>query len=151
MLIFTEVFDISNIQNENCPEDTFIKLTTDIYHIYNPGAIVILNSNLLNNDMNMTISIQFVKMPGSEALITYTTKKLQKLGIKYDWIINAEVFFKITKNDSRIVKICEVELSAPGPRIFASASEKNFEIAVKETVSELEKQLKKRKSIMTHH
>lgn len=101
--------------------------------------------------MSMTISIQFVKMPGSEALTAYATKKIQKLGDKYDWIISAEVFFKIDNNHCRISKICEVELSAPGPRIFASASEKNFEMAVKETVSELEKQLKKRKSIMTHH
>lgn len=101
--------------------------------------------------MSMTISIQFVKIPTSEALTTYATKKIQKLGDRYDWIINADVFFKIDKNDSRIAKICEVELSAPGPRIFASASEKNFEMAVKETVSELGKQLKKRKAIMTHH
>jgi ribosome-associated inhibitor A len=101
--------------------------------------------------MSMTISIQFVKMPGSDALTAYASKKIQKLGDRYDWIISAEVFFKIDKNDSRISKICEVELSAPGPRIFASASEKNFEMAVKETVSELEKQLKKRKSIMIHH
>jgi ribosome-associated inhibitor A len=101
--------------------------------------------------MSMTISLQFVKMPSSEALTVYATKKIQKLSDRYDWIISAEVFFKIDKNDSRISKICEVELSAPGPRIFASASEKNFEMAVKETVSELEKQLKKRKSIMIHH
>jgi ribosome-associated inhibitor A len=101
--------------------------------------------------MSMTISIQFVKMPGSEALTAYATKKIQKLGDRYDWIISAEVFFKIDNSHSRISKICEVELSAPGPIIFASTSEKNFEMAVKETVSELEKQLKKRKSIMTHH
>lgn len=90
-------------------------------------------------------------MPSSEVLTAYATKKIQKLGKKYDWIINAEVFFKIDKNDFRIAKICDIELSAPGPRIFASASENNFEMAVKETVSELGKQLKKRKAIMTHH
>jgi ribosome-associated inhibitor A len=101
--------------------------------------------------MSMTISIQFVKIPGSEALTAYVTKKIQKLGNRYDWIISAEVFFKVENNHGRISKICEVELIAPGSRIFASASEKNFEMAVKETVSELEKQLKKRKAIMTHH
>jgi hypothetical protein len=35
MLIFTEVFDISNIQNENYIKDTFIIITNDLYHFFN--------------------------------------------------------------------------------------------------------------------
>ena len=96
----------------------------------------------------MTISIQFVKMPESETMTEYATERLNKLAKKYDWLINARVFFKIDKDPSGIDKVCEVELSAPGPRIFATSKEKNFEMAVKETISDLEKQLKKRKSII---
>lgn len=99
----------------------------------------------------MTISIQYVKMPNSESLTEYTIGKLQKLNSKYQWLINANVFFKIEKEPSGIDKICEIELSAPGPRIFATSKEKNFEMAVKETISDLEKQLKKRKSIVLDH
>ena len=99
----------------------------------------------------MTISIQYVKMPTSETMDNYVTTRLQKLGKKYNWIINAEVFFKINKDVSGVEKICEVELSVPGPRIFASSKEKNFEMAVKETLTDLEKQLKKRKSSFSHH
>ncbi|MCH9659294.1 MAG: HPF/RaiA family ribosome-associated protein [Bacteroidetes bacterium] len=99
----------------------------------------------------MTISIQYVKMPNSETLTEYTLGKLQKLGGKYPRLINANVFFKIENDASGIDKICEVELSAPGPRIFATSKEKNFEMAVKETISDLEKQLKKRKAIVLHH
>ena len=40
-----------------------------------------------------------------------------------------------------------MELSLPGPKIFASSTEKNFELAVKQTISDLEKQLKKRKEV----
>ena len=45
-------------------------------------------------------------------------------------------------------KICEMELSLAGPRIFASSNEKNYELAVKHTISDLDKQLKKRKAVL---
>ncbi len=99
----------------------------------------------------MTISIQYVKMPESETMSAYTISRLEKLAKKYNWIINAIVFFKVDKDPAKRSKICEIELSAPGPRIFASSKEKNFELAVKETISDLEKQLKKRKSLFTQH
>ena len=41
-----------------------------------------------------------------------------------------------------------MELSLAGPRIFASSNEKNYELAVKQTISDLEKQLKKRKGVL---
>jgi ribosome-associated inhibitor A len=94
----------------------------------------------------MTTSIQFVKLPTSEALTTYTTKKLEKLSSRYSWIINIDVFFKI-ENDALGEKICEMEVSLPGPKLFAVSKEKNFEMAVKETISDLDKQLKKRKEL----
>ncbi|HAT66269.1 MAG TPA: ribosome-associated translation inhibitor RaiA [Flavobacteriaceae bacterium] len=94
----------------------------------------------------MTVDFQFVKIPVSEALKEYTTKKLQKIETKYNWVIHTEVFFKI-ENDALGEKICEMELSLPGPKIFASSKEKNFEMAVKETISDIQKQLKKRKEL----
>lgn len=94
----------------------------------------------------MTTSIQFVKLPASEALTEYTNNKLQKLAVKFSWIINIDVFFKI-ENDVTGEKICEMEASLPGPKIFAASKEKNFEMAVKETISDLEKQLRKRKEV----
>lgn len=99
----------------------------------------------------MTISIQYVKMPSSETMDEYTIDKLQKLSEKYDWVIKANVHFKTAQDHDGRNKVCEMELSAPGPRIFASSTEANFEQAVKETISDLEKQLKKRKAIRTHH
>ena len=44
--------------------------------------------------------------------------------------------------------ICNIRLSLPGPRIFAEASNENFEESVNESVRELERQLKKRKDKM---
>lgn len=99
----------------------------------------------------MKIDIQFVHMPVSEALEVYTQTKLKNLYKKYEWLISASVFFKIENDKTDLGRICEIELSLNGPRIFASANEKNYEMAVKNAISGLEKQLVKRKSIINSH
>jgi ribosomal subunit interface protein len=96
----------------------------------------------------MNISIQFVKMPTSDALAHYVTRKLRKIEEKYGWIIHAEVFFKMEYHPGGKGMVCEMELSVPGPRIFAVSDEFNYQRSVKETLSKLKKQLKKRKAIL---
>lgn len=99
----------------------------------------------------MTVNIQYVHMATSEAMNEYVTKKLNKLGKKYDWVIGAQVHFGVEHNDKEKGKICKMELSLPGPRIFAASNEDNYEDAVKNTISDLEKQLKKRKQTFKTH
>ena len=99
----------------------------------------------------MKTAIQFVQMPVSESLEAYTLKKLESLSNKYDWLIHANVYFKIDPAQKDAGRICEMELSLNGPRIFATSNEKNFELAVKHTIRSLQKQLVKRKSILYHH
>jgi putative sigma-54 modulation protein len=99
----------------------------------------------------MKIDIQFVRMPVSEALEAYTRKKLENLNKKYEWLISASVFFKIENDKTDYGKICEIELSLNGPRIFAAANETQFEMSVKHAISNLEKQLVKRKQMMNAH
>lgn len=99
----------------------------------------------------MTINIQYVRMATSEAMNSYVTEKLEKLGNKYDWVIGAQVHFEVLHDPKGKGKICKMELSLPGPRIFATSDEENYESAVKETIKDLEKQLKKRKHLFTSH
>lgn len=99
----------------------------------------------------MTANIQYVKMPASESMSQFVSKKLQKLAEKYDWIITADVFFKQENDPAGTGKICEIALNTPGPNLFAASKEKNFGLAAKRTVNELEKQLKKRKALMKSH
>ncbi|WP_439130269.1 HPF/RaiA family ribosome-associated protein [Polaribacter sp.] len=96
----------------------------------------------------MTYDIQFVGIPTSETLEAYTIHKLENLTRKYESIIHTNVFFKKEHSPKKLGRICEMELSIAGPRIFASTNEKNFELAVKHTISDLEKQLKKRKGVL---
>ncbi len=95
----------------------------------------------------MTINIQYVQMATSESMDNYVTKKLNQLHKKYEWIINAEVHFGVEHKAKEKGKICKIELSAPGPRLFASSHEDNYEDAVKRTIKDLEIQLKKRKEV----
>ncbi|TYA56034.1 ribosome hibernation-promoting factor, HPF/YfiA family [Formosa maritima] len=99
----------------------------------------------------MNIIIQYVNMDSSESLSKYTTEKLQKLAKRYDWLISCDVFFKQDNNQKAQGKICNMELSLPGPKIFATSTEKNFEMAVKETINDLDIQLKKRKNTYSTH
>lgn len=96
----------------------------------------------------MKTNIQFVNMARSETMENYTIKKLNKISKRYEWVINANVYFKKENDPKGKGKICEIKLSLNGPRIFASSNEKNYELAVKETLKDIEKKLKKRKGEM---
>ncbi|MGB5818939.1 MAG: ribosome-associated translation inhibitor RaiA [Saonia sp.] len=95
----------------------------------------------------MKVEIQYVQMATSDSLSTIVTDKLQKLSNKFPWVIKAQVFFKRENDPSEMGQICEIELSAPGPRIFARSNEDNFEKAATNTLKDLERQLRKRKEI----
>lgn len=94
----------------------------------------------------MEITVQFVKMDTSETMKGFVIKKLNKLSKKYPTLIKANVFYKIEKDPKGKGKICDIQLSLPGPRVFATSNEESFQTATDETIDDLEKQLKKRKS-----
>ncbi len=99
----------------------------------------------------MTINFQYIQMPTSEAMNVLMTNKLKKLGRKFDFIIRADVFFKLEKDPTGQGKICEIRLSVPGPRIFAKSNQDDFEKAAANTIKELEAQLQKRKNVFRKH
>jgi ribosomal subunit interface protein len=99
----------------------------------------------------MTIDIQYIQMQTSESMNAFVTKKLNKLANKYDWVIRAQVHFKLENDHTKKGNVCEIELSAPGPRIFGKSNEEHFEKAVISSIQDLEKQLKKRKEIFLKH
>ncbi|MEP2059938.1 ribosome hibernation-promoting factor, HPF/YfiA family [Maribacter litoralis] len=97
----------------------------------------------------MEIIYEYDGVTASERLESYTEEKLKKLHTKFDDIIRADVFLKQENTSSdETGMICNIRLSLPGPRIFAEASNQNFEESVNESISELQRQLKKRKEKM---
>lgn len=99
----------------------------------------------------MKMIIQFIQTAQRKGVEELVKQKVDGLGQKYDWLIGADVFFKEEKGTDGKGKICEIRLSLPGPRIFASSDEDSFENSVAETIRDLEVQLKKRKAQMSTH
>jgi ribosome-associated translation inhibitor RaiA len=99
----------------------------------------------------MEILVQFVQTENNASAEGLCRRKLESLSLKYDWVIRADVFFKEEKETNGKGKICDIRLSAPGPRIHAASDEASFEAAVAETIRDLEIQLAKRKSTLIKH
>jgi len=99
----------------------------------------------------MTIHIQYLHMPERDSLNEIVGRHLQKLATQYQFLIRSQVTFKLENSHDKNNKVCEIELSAPGPRLFAKAIEDNFEKAAAKTINELKTQLKKRKEKFISH
>ncbi|WP_420321510.1 HPF/RaiA family ribosome-associated protein [Flagellimonas sp.] len=99
----------------------------------------------------MEVNIQYQKMKTSESLNKLLLKKLDRVGKKYNWLIKANVLFKIENDKAGEDKVCEIELSAPGPRLFAKSKSNDFEKSMAETIDELKKQLEKRQGTFATH
>ena len=99
----------------------------------------------------MTTQIQFVNMPESDYVRSVVEKKMEKLGKKYSWINSARVSIRQQKTSTNKDKICEIDLSVPGPKLFVKAQEEGFEQAVGAAFLNLESVLKKRKAKMYSH
>ncbi|NYJ26814.1 HPF/RaiA family ribosome-associated protein [Flagellimonas sp.] len=78
-------------------------------------------------------------------------KKLEGLEQKYSWLIKANVLFKTENDKTGEGKICEIELSAPGPRIFAKSNTDDFEKSMSKTIDDLKRQLEKRQATFSTH
>ncbi len=100
----------------------------------------------------MQIIFEYHDVEASAALEETAKNKLEELGTKYDMVIRADVFFKTENTTSDTTgKICNIRLSLPGPRIFAEASHENFKDSILESVSDLERQLRKVKEKMKNY
>lgn len=97
----------------------------------------------------MNINFEYHGVKASNRLEILAAEKLEKLLNKYQFVIRADVFFK-TENTSEpdTGLICNMRLSSPGPRMFAEASNASFEASIAEAVSDLERQLIKKKGKM---
>ncbi len=54
----------------------------------------------------MTVNMQYVQMPESESLSEIVNRNLEKLAHKYQFVIRAEVFFKLGNGTDGKNKIC---------------------------------------------
>lgn len=95
------------------------------------------------------IIFNYVDIDKSESLNEYITDELMSLSDKYDFIHRADVFLRRDNRSDGQNCICEIRLSAPGPRLYAETNDYGFKAATKETIRDLTNQLRKRKRDFT--
>ncbi|MGO2358288.1 ribosome hibernation-promoting factor, HPF/YfiA family [Mesonia sp.] len=100
----------------------------------------------------MDINFNYVHVKASTRLEEVITEKINKLKTRFDFLISADVYFKTEKSSSTDEgRVCEIKLSLPGPLVFASANEENFDMAIAKCVNDVKSQLQKRKEKMSTH
>ncbi|CAM4093877.1 ribosome hibernation-promoting factor, HPF/YfiA family [Zobellia roscoffensis] len=99
----------------------------------------------------MQIIYEYHDVSASERLEGLAKEKLENLANKFDFVHRADVFFKKENRSDDQEMFCDIRLSMPGPRIFASSNSETFEAAMSETIRDLQDQLRKVKEKMTAH
>lgn len=89
----------------------------------------------------MNINIQFIEMSTTNGLEIYILEKLAKIQNHYTNLIEVNVSVKHKKSSKDKGKVCKIELTKPNGRIFALSEEKDFKLAVKNTITSILKQL----------
>lgn len=98
----------------------------------------------------MNINFEYHNVAASDRLEIYTSSKLDKLFKRYDFVVNADVYFKLQNTSTADKgKVCKVRLGTPGQVLFTEASNSKFETSINEVTRELETQLKRRKDKFT--
>jgi putative sigma-54 modulation protein len=96
----------------------------------------------------MDFNIQFINTSPDSSIEQMVKENLITIKEKFDWTIRAAVYIKKENTANGKGKICEMLISVPGPRIFASANEESFEAAIAQTSNNLERLLNQRKEEM---
>jgi putative sigma-54 modulation protein len=99
----------------------------------------------------MKVNTQSVNFVADKKLIDFIQKRLDKLEVFYDKIIQSDVYLKLENTSEKENKIFEAKVSVPGDSFIVKKQCKSFEGAVDMAASSLERQLKKRKQKLRSH
>ncbi|MDC6351851.1 ribosome-associated translation inhibitor RaiA [Zeaxanthinibacter sp. PT1] len=93
----------------------------------------------------MKVSTQSVNFNADGKLIEFIQKRLDKLDLFYDKVINSDVYLKLDNTSSKQNKIAEIKVHIPKDRFVVKKQCKTFEEAVDSACSSLERKLVKKK------
>lgn len=94
----------------------------------------------------MKIIIETPNVKARQSLKDFVNEKVGKLELFSDRILEARVYLKTDKSDTRENKFCEIKLIIPGNDLFASAVSSSFEDAVQKAVEAVKHQLERWKN-----
>ena len=93
----------------------------------------------------MKIEIQSINFNPDGGLVDFANKRIKKLTLLDDGIINTDVFMKIEKPESPENKITEIHVHSSNGEYFAKKQCDTFEESISVSVQALRKQLLKSK------
>ena len=93
----------------------------------------------------MKIEIQSIHFTPDVELVDFVNKKVEKLTLLDDGVINTDVFLKIEKPESPENKITEIHVHSSNGEYFAKKQCDTFEESINVSVQALKKQLLKSK------
>jgi len=93
----------------------------------------------------MKVNTQSVNFNADPKLINFIQKRMDKLDLFYDKVIQSDVYLKVQKTSDKQNKIFEARVEVPGDSLIVKKQCKTFEEGTDMAVSSLERQLKKRK------
>ena len=93
----------------------------------------------------MKIEIQSIHFTPDGELVDFVNKKVEKLTLLDDGVINTDVFLKIEKPESPENKITEIHVHSSNGEYFAKKQCDTFEESINVSVQALRKQLLKSK------
>ena len=93
----------------------------------------------------MKIEIQSIHFTPDGGLVDFVNKKVEKLTLLDDGVINTDVFLKIEKPESPENKITEIHVHSSNGEYFAKKQCDTFEESIDVSVKALRKQLLKSK------
>ncbi len=99
----------------------------------------------------MKVNTQSVNFNADQKLLDFIQKRMDKLDMFYDKIIQSDVFLKVENTSGKENKIFEAKVSVPGDSFVVKKQCKTFEEGVDTAISSLERQLKKRKEKLRAH
>lgn len=93
----------------------------------------------------MNVVTHAVHFDADQKLINFVEKKLSKLTLFFDRIIDVDVFLKLENSGQVRDKIAEIKLNVPGGVLVVKEMGQTFEAAVDKAVDILKRQLVKHK------
>ncbi len=94
---------------------------------------------------SMNVNTQAVNFNAEPQLLEFIQKRMDKLEMYYDKVIESEVYLKVEKSSNGLNKIFEAKINIPGDSLIVKKQCKSFEEGADTAVASLERQLKKRK------
>jgi len=99
----------------------------------------------------MKVNTQSVNFNADKKLIDFIQRRMDKLDMFYDKVIQSDVYLKVENTSDKENKIFEARVKVPGDSFIVKKQCKTFEEGTDMAVSSLERQLKRRKEKLRTH